>query len=386
MDEQSLLVRQGGHTTNRIPQQMNSNRSSNQGQGKAKGKNRPKNTQPKKSGKSDLMGGKAYAPVAQSRKTKSSRPREAMVNGVRTLTFKEYVQDVVATTAFASVKFPVQPGISTLFAWLATQATSYQEYAFSRLKFCFETEVATTQGGKVMYAFQQDATDPLPASKQELLENEFKATGAVWQAFTLEVPVNEALGKKRYIRSGALAANLDLKTYDLGNLIVATQGIDTDLVSFAGELYVEYTISLFTPVINAHSVALAQSLRIDPSAGVAVAAPFGTTRDVVGGLDIAIADAGLEFNRVGEYRVQYSIGGTGLHTLFAPVVTGTEGATITAQPNDGISNAAANAGTAAMGDLDVTIARRGGVLSFDFSTMATTITSSSFVITILGAL
>jgi len=42
MDEQSLVVRQGGHTTNRILQQMNSNRSSNQSQGKANGKNRPR--------------------------------------------------------------------------------------------------------------------------------------------------------------------------------------------------------------------------------------------------------------------------------------------------------------------------------------------------------
>jgi hypothetical protein len=290
----------------------------------------------------------------------------------RLITFKEYVQDIAGSVAFSAASFSVQPGLSNLFAWLAAQAVNYQEYRFSRLRFVYETEKASSTSGKVMLAFQPDAGDSVPASKQEMLENQFKAANAVWAPCALDIPVGEALGPRRYIRSGSLASNLDIKTYDLGNLIVATQGCaDTTAI---GELYVEYTIELFTPVVSAAAQAIATSVVITGAVSISEAAVFGTTPTYAGGLNATASGNVITFNRVGRYLVNFYIDGVGLFTSFAPTLTAPSGGSAAVTIN-GISNAAANAGTIATYSCSVSVVTRGTTLTFDPSSQATSISA-----------
>jgi hypothetical protein len=312
-------------------------------------------------------------PSAYSKGVRQFSPKERSGrNGSRTIAFKEYVQDIAGSVAFATTQFQCNPGLSNLFAWLSGQSLFYQEYTVKRLKFCFETEKATTLSGKVMYAFLQDSSDPIPASKQEMLENLLKASGAIWEPFSLEISMANfpALGKSRFIRGGNLAGNLDVKTYDIGQLIVGTQGMaDTSLV---GELYVEYEIELRTPIQSAAQLAAALSASFT---GVAPSftAYLGASPTEVGGLDISGSNNILTFSKVGQYLIVYQLTGTGLHTSMVPV-TGTSTATVSIL--NGISNAAANAGTTAVGALSAVITARGQTVVIDFTTQATTITAS----------
>jgi hypothetical protein len=290
--------------------------------------------------------------------------------------YKEYVQDIAGSVAFSASSFAVQPGLSALFAWLAGQAVSYQEYRFRKLAFRFETEKASSSSGKVMLAFLPDAADATPVNKQEMLENQYKVANAIWAPCSFSVPVSESLGARRYIRSGTLAANLDIKTYDLGKLVVATQGCaDTTAV---GELYVEYEIELITPVVNIAAQAAANSLRVVAGGTISDTAVFGDAPTYTGGLDITAAGNVLTFNRVGSYILSMSLTGTGLFTAFAPVLTDGTGLVSGAQASaSGISNAAANAGTSARFVVGVVVSTRGATLTINPDTQATTVTASS---------
>lgn len=312
------------------------------------------------------------APLAISSAIRSSKPREMVTrNGGRVITFREYVQDIAGSAAFAVSKFPVQPGLPTLFAWLANQAANYQEYRFLGLKFIYETEKSASTSGKVMYAFNPDAGDAAPASKQEMLEFENKAADVLWRPFVLPIPVRpiEALGAKRYVRSGTLASNLDIKTYDLGNLWVATQGMaDTTAV---GELFVEYSVLLESPVVSAALLAFNNSADII-GASPSAASYFGTTPTVAGGLDISVTGNTITFNRVGRYIITSYALGTGLHTSYEPTVSGTAAYTLWT----GFSNAAADAGTGAVWSGTVIVTQRGQTIIVDADPVSTTVTGS----------
>jgi len=301
-------------------------------------------------------------------------------DGSRTIFFEEYVQDINGSVAFSAQAFPVQPGISTLFAWLSSQAIAYQEYRVERLAFRFESDREATAPGKVMLAFQQDPTDDLPAGKQEMLENEFKAKCKTWEDTLLVVPKtilkNETMSNKRFIRAGNLAANLDLKTYDIGQLIVASQGQadGTDV----GELYVQYAITLLTPVINSAIYAYAATALSVATTGVSKTSTFGSAATFSGGLNVTATGNVLTFQRVGKYLCLVNTTGVGLSTSYVPTLTPSSGAT--AGVATGVSNAAANAGTNALWYFTATITARGQTITLDQSAEAATSVSQNIVI------
>lgn len=320
------------------------------------------------------------APNAISRPLGQFSPMEKTGKmGSRTIRYKEYVQDILGSVAFGTTVFQCNPGLSNLFAWLSGQALFYQEYTVKALKFCFETEKATTLSGKVMFAFLQDSSDPAPASKQEMLENLLKAAGAIWQPFCLPLSMSNfpALGKSRFIRGGNLAANLDVKTYDIGQLVVATQGMAD--ATAAGELYVEYEIELRTPLQSSAQLANALSANIVGNTAISQNAQLGTAPIITGGLDITAGTQTITFNKVGQYLVESEFVGTGMNTAFNPA-TGASTATVTGLLTPfggGISNAAANAGTNAMVGHIVTVTARGQTLQLNCGAIAAAISAST---------
>jgi hypothetical protein len=330
-----------------------------------------KSAQPSKQGDAPLSKASQGNGVPKAREQRNR-------DGSRTVFFEEYVQDIAGSVAFSAASFPVQPGVSTLFAWLSSQAISYQEYRVESLAFRFESEREATVPGKLMLAFQQDPSDALPAGKQEMLENEFKAKCKAWENCKLQIPqrvlAKDALQRTRFVRAGTLAANLDIKLYDLGQLIVATQGqADAGLI---GELYVEYAITLMTPLISSGALAAATSASIASGSATSKTAIFGTAGTVTGGLAVTAATNTLTFQRVGKYLVEMGVTGTGLFTAFIPTFTGTATTTF----SQGISNAAANAGIAAIAQFTVVVTQRGQTCIVDCNAIATTITATSTAI------
>lgn len=154
---------------------------------------------------------------------------------------------------FNAVKFPINIGQSATFPWGATIAKNYQKYQFDTLEFYYKREVSefATNGqvGKVMMYFNPDAADADPTTKQQVEDSQCHSDAMPCENFRLVVPPSmlKRLNDSFYIRPGNQQANTDIKTYDVGNLFICTQGIVNNVE--IGELHVHYKVRLMIPVI-----------------------------------------------------------------------------------------------------------------------------------------
>jgi len=155
---------------------------------------------------------------------------------------------------FNAVQFPVNPGQSTLFPWLSKMAQNYEKYRFVKLGFRFKREVSefATNGqvGKVMMMFDQDAGNGPPGTKQVLEDWDPHSDGMPCENIYLSVPpiMLRKFIDGFYVRTAGLPGAADIKTFDVGNFYIATQGIVNNVE--VGELHVDYTVELFSPVLN----------------------------------------------------------------------------------------------------------------------------------------
>jgi len=168
----------------------------------------------------------------------------------------EYIAEIQPTAApgFSLQQFPVNPGQAATFPWLANIAKNFEKYDFEFLDFVYKREVSefatNGQTGKVIMSFDSDATDPPPTTKQQMEDTDPHVDALPSENMTLVVPASMLHGSTDalYVRSGALPANTDIKTYDVGNLNVATTGITSNVA--VGELHVRYVCVLSVPVLE----------------------------------------------------------------------------------------------------------------------------------------
>jgi len=170
-------------------------------------------------------------------------------NGTCTIRHSEFVADVnnlsADSGAFHLYTYAINPGLPSMFRWLAPIATAYEYYRFKSLTFRFATMAATTMYGEVMLAIDYDALDLNPDNKQEMAANQTYVRVPVWNdsSLTAAPSAMHAMGAKKYTRSGTVTS--DLKTYDVGKLLLAVKGYP--LAATLGELYVDYEVELSVP-------------------------------------------------------------------------------------------------------------------------------------------
>jgi len=193
------------------------------------------------------------APAAMQRVRSQNAPRMQMSgNGqVCVVTHREYIAEVPGATAWTTTTYAIQPALQTLFVWLATIASNFEKYRFRALRFCYETESPTSQGGSIVLTIDYDAADAAPASKQAALSYKSSVRSAPWEECCLVCDLGrDAERDLMYTRRGANPAGTDIKLYDLGNLFVGTQNSSGS----TGELWVEYTIELHTPTVSSQPI------------------------------------------------------------------------------------------------------------------------------------
>jgi len=151
----------------------------------------------------------------------------------------------------------VNPGQSTTFPWGSKVAQLYEEYEFEQLEFYYKREVSefatNGQAGKVILSFDYDAADPTPTTKQQVEDSDPHVDGMPCTPL-LRLPIDRVMMRKgdaKFVRPGAQPANTDIKTYDVGNLIVSTQGCTN--TTTIGELHVRYRVRFSKPVLEAAS-------------------------------------------------------------------------------------------------------------------------------------
>jgi hypothetical protein len=270
---------------------------------------------------------------------------------------RDYLGDFDGGSSFSLQSFPINPAQKLTFPWLSKMASLFETYHFHKLAFVFESEQPTAQSGQVMLAIDYDATDAAPASKYEMLNFKGARAVSVWSPLSIEMDPRSlgSSGGERYTRNGALPSNSDIKTYDVGNLLLAFNGLSESVT--VGSLFVEYDVELITPQFDLESALFAESLKLTSSAG-GVTTPFNTLTQK-GGLPVTVTPQGLlTFSEVGQYMMALQLTGT---TVIEPTWTG---GSITPFQLNTNTNSAATKYTAVY---NVVVPQGGGTVDLDTS-------------------
>jgi len=227
-----------------------------------------------------------------------------------TVSHREYIQDVTGSVDFTTVPFPVNPGRDICFTWLADLASRYERYHFTKLRFLYEPRCATTTAGSVILAFDYDALDDAPTTKQKVYTYHHCAQAAAWDNCVLKS--DDAILRNRgvlFTRMGAAPATADLKTYDLANLFLCTSGFGAATV--VGELFVEYTVTLSEPQTQSNI----QSAIYSGATTLDATHLFGTKNNQTGLLDVVFTSDTITFNQDWSGNLNYYCTGTGIDTV-----------------------------------------------------------------------
>jgi hypothetical protein len=153
---------------------------------------------------------------------------------------KERVSNVTAlNSGFNIVDVFINPANSSLFPWLSGIAKKYDLYHFRRLRFTYVPSLPTSEEGNVYIGLDYNTLDPSPSSSSELCQLSHWTMNVVWKPISLSIDLN-GIGWQ-YTRSGPVA-NADYKTYDIGKLFFATEGIT--YTGTAGYIEVDYDVEL----------------------------------------------------------------------------------------------------------------------------------------------
>lgn len=199
---------------------------------------------------------------------------------------REYIGDILSTTAFTIAGYPINAGLSGSFPWLSTCAANYEQYCIRGMVFQFKTTSATsltsgtsTAMGTVIMATQYNSVAPAFTSKVEMENHEFSTNAKPSDSFMhpIECARGETPVSCLYMRQAAVPSGADQRLYDLGTLYIATQG-QQHAGDVIGELHVTYDIELLKPRIQSPALlCMADHYQIPATATGTVPNQFGTT-------------------------------------------------------------------------------------------------------------
>jgi hypothetical protein len=172
------------------------------------------------------------APVAISTKTSNTGKDYYKTKG------KERISNVTAlNSGFNIVDVFINPANSSLFPWLSGIGKKYDLYRFKRLRFSYTPSLPTSEEGNIYIGLDYNTLDPAPQSSIELCQLSHWTMNVVWKPTSISIDLNSI--DWLYTRSGPVA-NADYKTYDLGKLFFATEGIT--YTGTVGYIEVEYDV------------------------------------------------------------------------------------------------------------------------------------------------
>lgn len=245
--------------------------------------------------------------AAYSSSQRSEPPKITASRDECRIVHRELVASIVGSAGFAvPFALPVNPGISAVFNWLSVMAIGWEKYKFNRLSFKYYTRTGSGTPGSMMLAPDYDAADSAPNSEVIASAYEGVAEDAPWKDISCDM---KKLGGVRYIRSGPLGPNLDIKTYDVAQLFACT--VDGTAIPW-GKLWVEYDVTFSVPQLPPSGGALLSSMIAQTPNGDTDAGPFSGGFNYVAGSDTGIAsfqaDGAITFTKVGRFAIVAAFG------------------------------------------------------------------------------
>ncbi|AXL65908.1 putative capsid protein [Fire ant associated circular virus 1] len=180
---------------------------------------------------------------------------------------REYITDIYSSAGTASTPspflnqiFPINPGQATTFPWLASLAGKFEQYRVDGMVFEFKSlysdAVVTQNGsiGSIILATEYNAGSAPFNSKQQMENYQFAQSckPSLSVLHPIECARNQTVLSELYVRPSAVPTGEDIKTYDMGDFQIASQGIPLGSAGAPvnlGELWVTYQISLLKPKI-----------------------------------------------------------------------------------------------------------------------------------------
>ena len=145
--------------------------------------------------------------------------------------------------------FPLNPGLAQSFPWLSQIAQYFEEYEFDQLAFHVKsmvTEGNSTASGTIILGTQYNPANSAFNTKQSMENYDYSQSMKVTESGThfVECDATKSGGNPiEYIRTGSIATNQDIKTYDLGFTQLMLNGMSSTPQSI-GELWLSYTVTL----------------------------------------------------------------------------------------------------------------------------------------------
>jgi len=208
----------------------------------------------------------------------ANRDRQSFLREI--ITFDEYIGEVNGSVTFVATKYPLNPGLAGTFPKGSLKAALYSEWKQQSCEFYYKPEVSgfatQGQGGKVILAMDYNAGNPAPTTKQQV-EIMHRVDDMPYESMLLatdSASVNRSDAK--YIRTGPIPVDEDIKTFDGGNLWVCTFGqANTNVV---GELHVRYSFVCSKPtLLNPAQGALLPNVTVGMFESAAAETPAATT-------------------------------------------------------------------------------------------------------------
>lgn len=163
---------------------------------------------------------------------------------------RELVTNLTGTTAFTvASSLAINPGLSATFPWLSIMANAFEEYRFNSLKVEYFTRTGTNIPGSVILAPDYDAADVAPQSEQIASSYADSCEDAPWKDIVCTLPASRLnrADQNRFVRSGALGANQDIKLYDAATVHLCT--VDGTAVNW-GKVWLSYDVTFRIPQLN----------------------------------------------------------------------------------------------------------------------------------------
>jgi hypothetical protein len=143
----------------------------------------------------------------------------------------------------------INPGDSATFPWLSQVAGRFEKYKLHSLSFGYQNFCSRFNTGTVCLMIDYDPSDPSPTGKSQLLNSYGAKRSAVYN--NLSCPMDTSKIRKdliiRQTDRGTFTGG-DLKLHDAGTLYYLLS--DSDVQGDAGELWVEYDVTLSIPAFR----------------------------------------------------------------------------------------------------------------------------------------
>lgn len=172
------------------------------------------------------------------------------------VTHREYIADLesyngggLPSVGDSHIQSKINPANAELFPWLSSLAVNYETYKFHKLEFDYQSFCATSRQGTTIIAIDYDPSDSAPTTKVDVMSFEESVRSNVWAPVTHRC-LSKNLNKKLFTSgSSSSSGNSDpgtQRSQHLGTVhVISCDGSDNSVP--IGEVYVSYSVELFTP-------------------------------------------------------------------------------------------------------------------------------------------